>query len=352
MSVSACSKSPRNERGAVLIIALLVVSLVAGLSVRFTGDYQLAQARAESRWLGAQLRNHLLGAESLASYVLEEDPDLQVDYYEEGWGVTQDVELDGVWVTVAITDAQSYINLNDLGGALDPDQSMGDPQRYSPPQRRFIRLLQTFEEQVPLNPDEAAAVLEAVVDWMDADSEASGFAGAEADYYMGLETEYRPANTVFTSVEELRLVRHVSEELMTLIRPYLVVLPEGARGVPLNVNTLPRRLLRTLNGEGQLTPLDPMQVELLVQERTREGFYPSVQDFRGNAVWQSLGITPPADLAASSNHFMMEAEATVNEQRRAMRSLLLRNGDQVEVKRRRDIYEITRFPEQAQAGQQ
>lgn len=340
-----------RETGAVLIMALLIVSVVAGLAVKFTADYQLGLAKAESRWLGAQARSHLLAAESIAEFVLSGamDPDPAVDYYEEGWGVTQDIQLDGVWVTVAITDAQSYIDLNSLGGALDQNKAISDPSRYSAAQRRFIRLLQTFEDQIPLNPAEAAAVVEAIVDWMDADNVPSGFAGAEADYYIGLETEYQPANQEFSSIEELRLVRHVSEDLMQLIRPYLIVLPvKGQATVPMNVNTMPMRLLRTINGENDLTPLDPMQVEMLLQDKAQQGFYQDVNSFRGSQVWQSLGITPEtSDFGVTTSYFMLEAEASINEQRRAMRSILKRENKTVTVIQRKDIYEITRFPETA-----
>lgn len=338
-----------KEKGAVLIMALLIVSVVAGLAVKFTADYQLGLAKAESRWLGAQARSHLLAAESIAEFVLSEemDPDPAVDYYEEGWGVTQDIQLDGVWVTVAITDAQSYIDLNTLGTALADDKAISDPSRYSAAQRRFIRLLQTFEEQLPLNPEEAAAVVEAIVDWVDADNTPSGFAGAEGDYYLGLETEYIPANAPFSSVDELRLVRHVSEDLMSLIRPYLIVLP-GRQSAPMNINTMPLRLMRTLNGENDLTPLDPMQVEMLLQDKAQQGFYQDVNSFRGSQVWQSLGVTPEtSDFGVTTTYFMLEAEASINEQRRAMRSILKRDNDTVKAIQRKDIYEITRFPETA-----
>ncbi|WP_347332652.1 type II secretion system minor pseudopilin GspK [Marinimicrobium locisalis] len=358
MLLSACSKSsspdrskPGTQRGAVLIMALLIVSVVAGLAVKFTADYQLGLAKAESRWLGAQTRNHLLAAESITKFVLAEDQDPAVDYYEEGWGVTQDIQLDGVWVTVAITDAQSYIDLNSLGEGVDQDKAISDPSRYSVAQRRFIRLLQTFEEQLPLNPSEAAAVLEAIVDWMDSDNTPSGFGGAEADYYVGLETEYQPANQAFSSVDELRLVRHVSEDLMQLIRPYLVVMPtqgQGQQGQQMNVNTMPRRLLRTINGANDLTPLDQAQVEMLLQDKAQQGFYQNVDTFRGSQGWQSLGVTPEtSNLGVTTSHFMLEAEATINEQRRAMRSILRRNNDKVEMIQRKDIYEITRFPQTA-----
>src|SRR5690625_6262563 len=48
-----------HQRGAGLIIALLVVSVGAALAIRFAGDFQLGMARAESRWHGAQTRTYL-----------------------------------------------------------------------------------------------------------------------------------------------------------------------------------------------------------------------------------------------------------------------------------------------------
>lgn len=341
MSVNAYLKSHNlsdTQRGAVLIMALLIVSLVAGLAVKFTGDYQLGLAKAESRWHGAQARSYLLGAETVARYVLELDPDPAVDYPEEGWGGETPVELGGVWLFVSITDAQSKINLNDLGGGnLSSERALSDPQRYSEMQRRFLRLLQTFEEEgVPINPDEAVAVLEAVVDWMDQDNEVSGFSGAEAEYYLGLDPEYLPANQPFTSVEELRLVRHVTPELMELLRPHLTVLPTG---LPTNINTMSDRLLRTVNSAEDLLPLSPTQVELLRQGWPVDGFYQDVNTFRGDTVWASLGVTPETGtLSVSTTHFEVNTVASLVEQRRAMRSLLRRSGDDITVVRRNDVY--------------
>jgi len=338
VSVNACLKSLSSERGAVLIMALLIVSVVAGLAVKFTGEYQLGLAKAESRWHGAQARSYLLAAETVARYVLELDPDPAVDYPEEGWGGETPVELGGVWLFVSITDAQSRINLNDLrGGNLNSQRAHNDPQRYTEMQRRFIRLLQTFDEEgVPLNPDEAIAILESVVDWMDPDNEVSGFGGAEADYYLGLDPEYLPANRSFASVEELRLVRHITPDLMELLRPHLEVLPAG---LPTNVNTMSDRVLRTVNSTEDLLPLSQSQVELLRQGWPAEGFYPDVNSFRGDSVWASLGVTPETGtLSVSTSHFAVNTIASLVEQRRAMRSILRRSNDELNVVRRNDVY--------------
>ncbi len=116
----------------------------------------------------------------------------------------------------------------------------------------------------------------------------------------------------------------------------------------MNVNTMSMRLLRTINGENDLTPLDPMQVEMLLQDKAQQGFYQDVNSFRGSQVWQSLGVTPETDgFGVTTSHFMLEAEASINEQRRAMRSILKSSNDTVTSIQRKDIYEITRFPETA-----
>lgn len=339
--MSACLTLPgsrTDQRGAVLIMALLIVSLVAGLATRFTGDYQLGMAKAESRWHGSQARSYLLGAENLAIFLLEQDENPEVAHLLEPWAEeVPPFQIEGGWVLAAVEDAQARLNLNDLAGRLNPDRAHSDPRRYSEPQRRFIRLLQTFQEEgLPMNEDEAIAVLEAVVDWMDSDNEPSGFSGAEADYYQSLDPPYLPANSPFVSVEELRLVRHMTPELMELLRPYLVVLPPGQA---LNVNTVSLRLLRCISGSEELRPLDPMQVDLLRQEWPEEGFYGDVQGFLSNPAWQSLGLTPDTSgLSVTTGFFQVEMTANLVEQRRSMSSLLMRADDSFQVIRRNDVY--------------
>lgn len=334
------SAANRDQGGAVLIMALMIVSVVAGLAVKFTGDYQLGLAKAESRWHGAQARSYLAGAENLATFLLEQDLDPEVDHLMEPWAQeAPPFQIDGGWILASVEDAQSRLNLNDLGDPLDPDKALTDPTRYSEMQRRFIRLLQTFEEEdVPLNEDEAVVILEALVDWMDRDNEPSGFGGAEADYYRGLDPEYLPANDAFVSVEELRLVRHVGPQLMELLRPYLVVLPPGQN---MNVNTLSLKMLRTINASSRLQPLGPMEVELLRQDWPEDGYHPDVQNFLSSPAWQGIGGEPPetSGLSVKSNYFMVNTTVSLVDQRRSMRSLMRRTGDdKFEVVRRADVY--------------
>ncbi|MDQ2076656.1 type II secretion system minor pseudopilin GspK [Marinimicrobium sp. ABcell2] len=330
--------SARKQKGAVLIIALLIVSVAAGLAIRFAGDFQLGMARAESRWHGAQTRSYLRGAENMAVYMLSQfGPAPDLAYRGEDWDVEFPFEIDEAWGLVAVDDARSRFNLNDLAGDLTGQHSHNDWQRFSEPQRRFIRLLQSFPNELPLHENEAIAILEAVVDWMDPDDQVSGFGGAEADYYQSMDPPYRPANSAFVSVDELRLVRHVTPELMTLLRPHLVVLPAGQG---LNINTVSDLLLGTINTQETLQPLTDMDVGLLRQDWPPDGFFSSVQDFAGNTAWQSIGSTPNTQgLDVATEYFLVTTQVSLVQQRRSMESVLHRvDTNRYEVVRRSDSF--------------
>lgn len=324
LKLSAPSLKASPQRGAVLIMALLIVSVVAGLAVKFTGDFQLGMARAESRWHGAQARSILLSAENVAKFLLSLDPP-EVDHFGEDWSQELPFQIDGADILASAEDLNGRLNLNNLGNSFATNKGPSDWDRFNPNQRRFIRLLQAFPDEVPLSQDEAIAILEAVIDWRDSDNTEAGFNGAEADYYQSLDPAYLPANKEFESLEELRLVRHVTPELMTLLRDYLVVLPEG-RG-RLNINTMPDKLLATITEPRRLQPLTEMDVELLRQAWDPKGYYEQVSDFTGSSAWQSIGGSAPNvdNLDVKTDFFRVTLHVQLVQQRRTMQTILERN---------------------------
>lgn len=315
-------------------MALLIVALVAGLSIKFSSDYQLGISRAENRWHGLQASAYLQGIESLAITWLGED-DPAVDYPGEGWDTEIPYEIEGGWLSGALTDASSRLNLNALNTPFVAEKPANSHERYSENQRRFLRLLQSFPElQLDLN--EAVMVLEAIVDWMDPDDMESGFGGAETSYYQSGEVRYRAANGPFISVDELRLVRYMTPRLMQLLRPFITVLPGE---VPMNINTLPPQLLRTLNAGDQLQPLDEMEAVRLMENFPMEGFYPDLAAF--SSVWETSvgnGQLDTSGLAVNTNLFWLRAQVNLVDQQRIMFSLLQRDGPTVTVIRRQEGY--------------
>ena len=331
---------PQRQRGTVLIMAILVVTLVAGFAIKASRDYQLSMARAEARWHGAQARAYLSGAESLAIYFLELDDNPEVDSKLEPWAMElPPFPIEGGVILAEIEDASAKINLNDLSGNLDmEDGNPSDPDRFSSAQKHFLRLLQSFEEIYPLSQEDAIALLEAMKDWTDSDDEITGFTGAETDYYQSQDPAYRAANAPFTSKDELRLVRGFTPELMQLIKPYITVYKSGGSGAGLNVNTINPFLLRTFNNSEVLQPLSPQVMGQVVSEN---GEYATMQEFTENTGWGSAvsGELDTEYARVTTDHFLVTTRVQLGEQRRSMQSVLSRADGDFKVESRRDVYD-------------
>ena len=371
------STQRHSQRGAILIMVLLIVALVSALSIKFASQYQLGLARAESRWHGTQARAFLMGTEEVTKLLFPTaDFDPKTDYLGEPWGSEVPIEDEGVTGTARLVDATSQINLNDITQGLDPVKPLGDVTRYTEPQRRFIRLLQTFPE-LPLRSDEAAALLEAVVDWADGDDIESGQGGAESNYYQGLKEPYRPSNLPFKSLDELRLIRGFNDMplLVSRLLPFITVLPFPNVGMNINTLTIESPASQNLNGQDQvgaglggnyagelelnnlwltlgasdsLDPVNPSDMKRLVEDRPETG-YPDAA-----AITEALGRIFPGrlfdvtGLNTKTDFFWLESHVQLVDQRRSMRSLMWRGAAtagsdpsiSLKVIQREDLFEL------------
>jgi general secretion pathway protein K len=325
----------KNQTGAALMLVLLVTAIIATLAVQFQYAFTLNLSRVGNRWHGAQAHQYLLGAESLAALVLEQDleNESQTDDLTEEWA--QEVPpfpTDHGFLEARLEDAQGRFNINNLDGKVNQNDGqpiLQDALRFTPPQRQFIRLLQTFDdiEDLEITEQEAIAITEAVIDWIDDDDEAMGFGGAESLFYDNLTPPYQPANQLINSISELRMIRHMTPELYTALEPFLIALPAET---DLNLNTVPLKLLQVLNDVENLQPLDASDVEEIITDREAQPF-DSLNTFLENPIVSSLMTQPDttnARLGVASNFFIMHAKASVGEgQIRFLDSLLYRNDE-------------------------
>ena len=386
--------SKQKSRGAVLILAILIVALVAGLGIKFAGDYQLGLARAEGRWHGSQGRAYGASVEGVAIVMLKDDITPEYDSLDEQWAQEFPIPVEGGSILASMKDANSQLDLNSLLSNLQGDDPR-NAQRYSGSQRMFIRLLQTFPELVR-SESEATDIMEAVVDWADANSDSAGNGGAEESYYSGLADPYLPANSgQFRSVEELQMVRGITPELMKALRPYITLLPsngavngqnnantsQGANSSTvksgnnssknggkntvnpalnnpnsnaannagqasnatqlLNINTLPLQLLRTINVKTSLQPLDEQQVSTLEKLKPESGHYSNMGELDSSlAKIGSAGDFDKENLTVKTDLLWLTAQAQIGNQRRTIRSLLKRGSGSslFSVVRREDVY--------------
>lgn len=334
-----------KQKGSALILAMLIVGIVAVLAVQFAQAFVLQSSRLENRLLQSRFETYLHGAQVLAAQVLLRDGvSTETDNLQEPWAMgLPPLETDDGWLQVSLSDAQGRFNLNNLSlkTTYFDDVSAPATLRFSAPQKQFIRLLQSLSA-LPVTEAEAIQIVEAMVDWLDIDDVASGAGGAESLYYTTLTPGYQPANQFFVDVSELRLVRHVTSELLQQLTPMVVALPEVTS---LNLNTALAPLLGSVNRSQILAPLSREEIERLLRQQQQYA-YGSVDDVFDGLVFadfkddiekgvpsgsadESVTTGIPPVYSVTSDYFVMNVIVTIGERTRRMQALLQRTETDV-----------------------
>lgn len=217
-----------NQRGLALITAMLVVALAATTAAYLAIDQQIWLRQSQNLIDRAQADVVRAGAEEWAITILAKDArdNPQSDNLTEDWAdELPPLEVEGGHVRGRILDAQAKFNLNNLvRGNTHSSTDLGV----------FKRLLQSLSIDFNLS--------DAVIDWIDADSNAYP-SGAEDIDYLQMKIPYRAANQPLQSVEELRLIRGFTPEIVDKLRPWVTALPGSTT---INVNTASKPILAAL----------------------------------------------------------------------------------------------------------
>lgn len=341
-----------QQRGAALVLALIVVLMVVALATRVSKDYWLLYRTLDNQSSLEQAHAYLRGAEDLAAQALMLDivGGSMVDSHLEPWAQQRTLPLPEGLLNACLIDLQSRLNLNDLG----TPQGEG----YSAAQKRFIRLLQVLPLEQTLDEVAAVALANAVFDWIDLDSSSRYPGGAEELEYSQQGRSYRPANQAFISVTELRQIMGMTPELVSALTPLVSVWGNGS----MNINTLDSTLLwssrtgmqsganvegderderdvrdeepdkpmllRTLNNPNSLRPLPESAAELVAAARSGNGgvvenlaLFSSGTLARQNWELQGVGV--------ASDYFQMNASMDLAGHRYQLKSVLQRGVDTV-----------------------
>lgn len=249
-------KAFRRQRGVALLTVMFIMVLLTTLVVYLVEDDHLAIRRVSSQQESEQGFHAAVYAEQWARKVLEADiRENEVDHLAEPWNEERPElgENDTARLEARVADLQGRFNINNL--ASDPDERW-----YA----AFQRLLTVLEIDVGL--------ADAVVDWVDADINVKGHAGAEDAEYLLKDPSHRAANRLMADTGELAWVHGMTGESLEKLAPHVAALP--AVGVGINVNTASVEVLQIL------TPdiLDEGAAEGLVAGRGDNG-YDSVATF-------------------------------------------------------------------------
>jgi general secretion pathway protein K len=289
-----------RDRGAAIVLAMLIAALAAAVAATVFADQQRWSRAVEHRRDQVQAQALAMAGVQWARQILDDDAHRsRIDHLGEPWAVPlPPIPLDNGEIRGAIVDAQGRLNINALGGS----GAAAEPER-----RRIAALFARHGGPV--------AALDAIADWIDADR-APRESGAEDAFYAALPVPGLAADVPVLRIAELAYVKGVTPQALAAVAPYLSALPADT---PLNVNTAPAEVLdATVDG------LDADSLAALVASRAQKPFA-TVADFRSRLPSRTT-LASEAAVAVNSSFFYVTVEATQGTTLARARALLHRSG--------------------------
>ncbi|MDD3884256.1 MAG: type II secretion system minor pseudopilin GspK [Gallionella sp.] len=292
---------PVQEKGAAIIMVMLIVALATLLATYIARQQSLWQRQIESHFDRTQARQFGIAGIDWARAILADDARVSTtDHAGEMWAAKLPaLPVDDGEVSGLIEDQQGRFNLNRLvrNGVVSTKD------------------LATFQHLLGLLglPVDLA---NAVTDWIDSDSEVRYAGGAEDIFYLSLPQPYRTANRPLAEIGELILVRGFNEKIIARLKPYISVLPVVA---PINVNFAPPEVLAAM-----LPDLSLSDARQLAYQRRGKPFK-DLDDFK-NRLPRGLNQVLPEDFGVESQFFMVTGRAKIGTAQMTTQALLQRAG--------------------------
>ncbi len=300
-----------SEEGFILITVLLVIALLFPLVLAFNSRVQLNLLQAANFRNSIQaLRMAHAGIEG-AQGILKSD-DATYDSRRDTWGMEFPplAAGDGI-LRVSILDEDGKIPVNQLVGTNGNDVNKDLDKRL----RALITNLGGKPE-----------IVDALIDWIDADSEVSGSQGAEEEYYK--ERGYHCKNGPIDSVDELLMIRGFDRTLVVegKLRDYLTIAMTDGK---ININTSPLPVLHAMLGTQTVslaTPLSEGDIEDIGHYR-EEHVLKSIKDIEAVvkiSAAQSGAIAPL--IKVNSAFFTANSRYNIGKVVKNVEALLKRDG--------------------------
>lgn len=289
-----------HQRGAAILIAMLIVALAATAATALLQQQDLALRQLATARDYEQARWVLMGGVQWARSILRQDArSSSMDHGGELWATgLPSTDIEQGTVAGEIRDQQGLFNVNNL--ARDGTPSAPDIDA-------FKRLLQAIGLD--------AGLAEAVADWIDTDQDSLASGGAEDAYYLRLAIPYRAANQPVAEIGELLRVRGVDEAAIAQLRKVATALP---RRTPVNVNLAPPEVLAAV-----VLGLTLPEARVLASSRAGAPIR-SLNDFRARLPRRVFQYDE-SNLSVESQFFLVQGRATVGKADVRMEALLQRD---------------------------
>jgi general secretion pathway protein K len=305
-----------DNKGAALVITLLVIATLTGLTVAFSEDSGTELDLAGYSKDGYRAYQIARSGVDLARALLDEDEDRDVDTLSEDWALFDADSFpeklpEEVTLTARIIDENSKININSLikeDGEIDEDKA-----------EQLSRLFSVL--------DLSESYVNSILDWLDSD-DIERVDGAETYYYQSLEPPYECFNGSFLTVGQVFMVkgveniRHFGENQEKSLLDYITIYSNGQ----VNINTASIEVLQSLD-----EALDESVAQSIIDYRSEEGFL-SVDDLGKVAGIESELLNRiKKKITVTSSHFTIEMKVSCSEAVAHLRAVVVRAGDESEL---------------------
>ncbi|MGA2500359.1 MAG: hypothetical protein ABSH20_21665 [Tepidisphaeraceae bacterium] len=185
---------PPARRGTILIVAMILIFALAGMTLALCRSMRVEAIASANYSAALQASTIERGAEQyLMSMLVDQNGDL-----------SQTQETD--FACIQVGDGYFWVLRPNYGDPSMPVFGMMD-------EGGKLNINTATYDQLMLLPDMTDDVAAAIVDWR-SDPSKSTPGGAESDYYLSLDDAYYCKNDLYESVEELLLVRGVTQEIL------------------------------------------------------------------------------------------------------------------------------------------
>ena len=285
----------KQERGSILIIVLWSLFFLSMLAVA-VASYVGSRADLAGRLL-RRAKMHYLAKAGIKKAMLELEKDRTEEYdsLKDAWA--GDIEgglADGTFA-ISVTDEERRININKASYDV---------------LKNFLEIAGDATSQ------DAEDIADSIIDWRDEDDDTRKN-GAEDGYYSILHPGYPCKNSDFESVEELLLVKGMTEEIFEKMRDMATVYGEGA----VNINTADGLILQSLGMTEELAGkiISFRDDNVFEDVKTITSVLSEIEDLSGGEITRLNRIFAAGQFCVRSDNFKGESSGSIKKSSEAIR---------------------------------
>lgn len=273
----------RNQRGAALIVALLVIAIVAAVATTLMSRLQIDIARSS---LNFNADKAYLASQEVRDWAIVKYVDIaqaqQQKLPPSSWPIIMPTQpISGGTIVGSLDSAQGRLNLNNLTSLA-----------YQPLLAHLIQYVQPN-----IDSEQAAVLAMNVTLWL------SPFGPATNSAYQRNNPPYRIAHRTMISSSELRLVDGFTADLYQLLAPYIIALPQTATTIDVNAAS---EAVLIAGG------VSPSGAEAVTQYLKSHPGFSDINQFQSVAQFQaSTNAANPQVFGITSTFFYAKADVTL-----------------------------------------